>query len=124
LAGPMRGIPRLNFPAFNAATKLLRAEGHEVFNPAEEDIKNHGGVDISLGNMTGDEAQATKEHGFSLRKALPADTGFISLQATGIAMLPGWEGSKGANAEHALAHALGHTMRYLRASEFEGYLEE
>ncbi|MGB3485339.1 MAG: DUF4406 domain-containing protein [Mycobacterium sp.] len=49
VAGPMRGIPEFNFPAFHAAAAKLRADGHHVFNPAERDIETHG-VDISKGN--------------------------------------------------------------------------
>ena len=47
--------------------------------------------------------------GFSLREALAADTQYIALVADAIALLPGWEKSAGANAEMALAHALGLT---------------
>lgn len=106
LAGPMRGIPEFNFPAFHVATAKLRADGHEVFNPAERDIKHHG-VDISKGNSTGDEKLATAQHGFNLREALKDDLEFICLHADAIAVLPGWEESKGAKAEVATAHALG-----------------
>lgn len=113
LAGPMSGVPNFNFPAFNRAAAILRAEGHSVFNPAERDIERHGGVDISAGNHAGDPAVAEKEHGFSLREALADDTAFICREADAIAMLPGWESSKGARAEHALAFALGHTIIYL-----------
>lgn len=106
VAGPMRGIPEFNFPAFHAATARLRAEGHEVFNPAERDIEHHG-VDISKGNAAGCEDLAAKQHGFNLREALKDDLEFICLHADAVAVLPGWEKSKGAQAEVATAHALG-----------------
>lgn len=109
LAGPMRGIPEFNFPAFFAAAEKLRAEGHEVFNPAERDNQKHG-VDISKGNLAGCEEVAAKEHGFSLREALGADLAWICAEAEGIALLPGWERSMGARAELATAEALGHTV--------------
>lgn len=106
LAGAMRGIPLFNFPAFHAASAMLRAQGHHVFNPAEKDNERHG-TDISKGNTTGDEAIASAQHGFNLREALAADLEFICLEADAIALLPGWENSKGANAERATAVALG-----------------
>lgn len=106
LAGPMRGIPEFNFPAFFAATVELRAAGHEVFNPAEKDNEKHG-TDISKGNMEGREDVAASQHGFSLREALGADLAWICAEADAIALLPGWRNSKGATAEHATAVALG-----------------
>lgn len=105
LAGPMRGVPEFNFPAFFAAAAVLRRDGFEVFNPAEKDCETYG--DIGKGNPTGDEAQAQKEHGFDLRKALAADLEFICLNADILALLPGWENSKGATAEYCTARALG-----------------
>jgi hypothetical protein len=106
LAGPMRGIPEFNFPAFYAAAAGLRAQGHFVFSPAERDNERHG-TDISKGNATGDEKVAAEQHGFNLREALYEDMKFICLEADAIALLPGWENSKGANAELATAKALG-----------------
>jgi len=106
LAGPMRGVPEFNFPAFHEAANKLRSEGHYVFSPAERDNDKYG-TDISKGNATGDESIAAKEHGFSLREALEADLSWICTHAEAIAMLPGWEKSKGATAEHATAIALG-----------------
>lgn len=106
LAGPMRGISEFNFPAFHAAAAGLRRRGWEVFSPAEKDNERHG-TDISKGNATGDEGEAAKDHGFNLREALAVDLAYICKEADAIAMLPGWERSKGATAEHATAIALG-----------------
>ena len=106
VAGPMRGIPEFNFPAFMAASKMLRNLGHTVFNPAERDMEHHG-KDISKGNPNGSIVQAEKEHGFSLRRALGDDLEFICKHADAVVLLPGWENSKGALAEKATAEALG-----------------
>ncbi len=106
IAGPMRGIPEFNFPAFFAAEAKLQAQGHECFNPARRDNEVHG-TDISKGNETGDEDIAAAEHGFDLREALGADLAWICAEADAIFMLPGWKNSKGATAEQATAVALG-----------------
>lgn len=108
----MRGIPEFNFPAFHAAAAVLKAEGHEVFNPAAKDNERHG-TDISKGNVAGDEAVATAQHGFNLREALGLDLAWICAEADAIALLPGWRNSKGAKAEHATAEALGLLVREL-----------
>ena len=100
LAGPMTGIEHYNFPAFDAAAKQLREARHTVFNPAENDREN--GFDAT--GLKGTEAA---EHGFDLRTALKQDLSWICDHAEGIALLPGWEESKGARAEVALGHALG-----------------
>lgn len=118
LAGPMRGYPEFNFPAFHAAAAHLRSLGHEVFSPAEKDIERHG-TDISAGNAHGDEGVAAKEHGFDLRVALGDDLAWICEHAEGIALLEGWMGSKGAQAEYATALALGlNTLYQQHTGEF------
>lgn len=112
IAGPMRGYPNFNFPVFNAAADYWeRVCGFTVFNPAQDDVEEYG-TDISVGNDTGCEEQAAKEHGFCLRDALARDTEWICKTATHIYMLKGWEASKGARAEWALADALGLTILY------------
>lgn len=108
LAGPMRGIPNFNFPAFDYAADKLRELGFQVFSPAERDRDIHGSK--LEDNPAGDEKVAETVVGFSLREALAADTDWIALHAEGIALLPGWEKSSGANAELALAKALGLTV--------------
>lgn len=86
LAGPMAGMPEDNYPEFNKAAAWLRSKGHMVFNPAEleqtsYDIKNND----------------------QLRKIMAKEFAFICLESECIALLPGWENSKGAFAEWALA---------------------
>ena len=116
LAGPMRGYPEFNFPAFHSAAAALRAEGHFVFNPAEKDNERHG-TDISKGNQHGCEETAAKEHGFNLREALGVDLAWICAEADAIALLPGWEDSKGACAELAAARALGLEVLILKRKD-------
>lgn len=111
IAGPMRGYPEFNFPAFYAAAELLSFAGWTVFNPANRDNERHG-KDISKGNPTGSEEVAAVQHGFSLREALRDDTQWITMEADAIYMLRGWEKSSGATAERALAIALHHEVIY------------
>lgn len=114
IAGPMQGIPNFNFPMFNRVAEAARNAGHEVFNPAARDIERHNGTDISADNPTGDIKIAVENHSFNLRDALGDDLRYICQRADGIVMLPGWEKSNGARAEHATAVALGLTIIYLQ----------
>jgi hypothetical protein len=111
IAGPMRGYKDFNFPAFDKAATMLRKKGWIVFNPADKDRKTYGkGINKS---DTGDLKDAENK-GFSLRTALKEDTEFLCLHADAIALLPGWEKSLGATAEHALAQALGLRMIFIK----------
>lgn len=101
LAGPMRGIGQFNFPAFHRAAEFLRSEGWGVFNPAEFD--EHNGFDATGYDGTEDLTAI----GFNLRESLGADLAFIAARADAVAVLPGWEDSRGARAEVATALALG-----------------
>lgn len=109
IAGPMRGYDVFNFPAFHAAASKLRADGHFVFSPAEKDQSIHG--DEFAKGTKGDLAEIEAK-GFSLRRALGDDTAWICAEGDGIYMLKGWEASKGAKAEKALAEALGLEVMY------------
>jgi hypothetical protein len=105
----MRGIKDFNFPAFFAAATKLRAEGHTVFNPAERDTKEWGGE--RLKSETGSESEVASNLGMAgmslARHCFLADTHWICTQADAIAVLPGWETSRGAVAERALGVAIG-----------------
>ena len=96
LAGPMRGIPKFNFPAFEFAVQRLRWQGHEVFSPAEK------GEEVVL--ETTPEIQNSMKF---RRKVFELDTRWICQQAEAVALLPGWDKSPGARAERALAEAIG-----------------
>jgi hypothetical protein len=87
IAGPMTGLPEFNFPAFHEAAAKLRAQGFEVENPAENPEPPCGSW---LAYMRMAVAQVAK-----------VDT---------VALLPGWESSRGAKVEYTLATGLGLTV--------------
>ena len=86
LSGPMTGVQNLNFPAFAAMTKNLRAGGHTVTNPAE--INPDGGTWNDC-----------------MRRDIVA-----LMDCDTVATLPGWEHSKGARLEVLIAERLGMTV--------------
>ena len=95
IAGPMTGLPEFNYPAFNTAAEWLRVEGHEPLNPADTESLNETGE--------------TRSWDWYMRHAL----GMV-IRADGIALLPGWEMSKGATLEHLVALQLGMDIRPLK----------
>lgn len=109
LAGPMRGIKDFNFPAFFAAAAALRAQGHSVFSPAERDVEEFGAE--RLRSATGSEAEVSRNLGMQgltlARKCFLHDTHYICTTADAVYLLPGWQASRGAKAERALAEAIG-----------------
>src|ERR1700722_7592921 len=93
LAGPMRGYDRYNFPAFDRATRLLRAVGYTVVSPAE--------IDRAMGL---DETQELPDW-FDSEATLRTD--FYAIKSCqGIALLPSWKKSTGAMREVAFAREL------------------
>ena len=82
LAGPMSGIADLNYPAFHAETARLRALGHHVENPAENPE-----CDTWEGYMR-----------MAIAQLVTCDA---------LALLPGWQNSRGAVIERGLARELG-----------------
>lgn len=107
LAGPMRGYKNFNFPAFDYAKMKLEARGFEVFSPADRDREAYG-ADIE-NNPTGDESKVTNP-ACTIEDCMAADCEWICRHADAIALLPGSDKSSGAQAELALAKALGLTV--------------
>lgn len=81
----MTGYDEMNYPAFHAGAQALREAGHEVFNPAE--------------TFDGDKSLTWETY---MRVDLQA-----VLDAEGVAVLDGWESSRGATLEVAVARAIG-----------------
>lgn len=83
IAGPMSGLPDYNRPAFFDAAARLRDFGFTTINPARHEQRN----DLDWGDY--------------MRLGI-SDV----LAAHGLAVLPGWECSRGARLEVEVAHAL------------------
>lgn len=84
IAGPMSGLQDFNRPAFHDAAAKLRRLGYVVENPAECSLPE------------GSEWSAYMRSGITQL-----------MRCSLIVMLPGWEKSRGATIEHALAGQLG-----------------
>ena len=91
IAGPMTGYPGFNFPAFHAAARVLRAQGHDAVSPAEQ-----------FGGNTTLPYQVYTRHDAEL-----------ILTVEGIVLLDGWGKSTGAKTETALGLWLGLPFFYL-----------
>lgn len=95
VAGPMRGYPLFNFPAFDAATKVLREAGWIIYNPAESDLQL--GVDPS---------KELEDQTVTVHDCLRRDFELIC-RCSDIIVLPGWEKSEGVKIELAIAQHIG-----------------
>ena len=84
IAGPMTGLPDYNLPAFAVAKTQLDASGHDAVNPG------------APGVITGYTWQDYMRDGLHLL-----------LDCEAVALLDGWEASKGAQLEVHVATALG-----------------
>lgn len=111
LAGPMRGHPRWNFDAFDAAEAVLAADWR-VLSPAA--------MDRAVGF---DPECKVLPEGF-LEGALDRDVKAILHEADAVAMLPGWERSTGAQAEYWLARWKGIPAYEYTVGHAQGVLRE
>jgi nucleoside 2-deoxyribosyltransferase len=98
LAGPMRGHPLYNFPAFFKAAMALRKAGHYVISPAERDMAEGFNPGEPLDSPANSEI-------FNLGETFAWDFKAI-METDAVVLLPGWRESKGVQAELVLAMAL------------------
>ena len=85
IAGPMTGIPKHNFPAFYQAERDLLLRGFLPINPARN---FDGRTDLPYAQY--------------LRRDIQ-----LLLDCQGVVMLEGWQQSRGAKLEYAIAATLG-----------------
>jgi hypothetical protein len=83
ISGPMTGLPGLNKPAFLAAEKALKVKGYEVLNPVRNALP---------------DTAPWEDH-------MRADI-IMLMRADGVALLDGWEKSRGAKKEMTAAHGI------------------
>lgn len=91
LAGPMRGYPRFNFDAFDAAAADLRSQGWLVTSPADID-REHGF----------DPDKHDESYFSDFRDLIRRDVEAV-LTTDCVVLLPGWDKSVGTRAEMAVA---------------------
>ncbi|AYN58509.1 nucleoside 2-deoxyribosyltransferase [Arthrobacter phage Liebe] len=103
LAGPMSGYEEWNYPAFLAGAERLRAAGYDVVSPAEIELAEGFDPATPASDYTSADYYA----------AMRRDIALI-LDVDGVALLPGWDRSKGARVEAAVASAIGIPARVLR----------
>jgi len=91
----MTGLPNLNYPAFHRAAARLRAQGHEVFSPAEENGKPIDPIEQPDENTWHE----------LVRRGIR-----LLLNCERLVLLPGWEESRGARVELQIAITLNMTV--------------
>ena len=84
LAGPMRNYKDKNKSVFLKVATLLREEGYTVFNPGE-----------------------VNDSGMTFEECMSVDLDSVINRCKGIAFLPGWRDSLGANTEALVAVVCG-----------------
>lgn len=87
IAGPMTGIPGHNFLSFRMAAAQLRSAGYEAVSPVE---------------INCEENAPTKPWNVCMRNDIAA-----LMTCHRVALLPGWEKSRGALLEHYVASNVG-----------------
>jgi hypothetical protein len=98
LAGPMKGHPCHNYPAFEKAVWRLREEGHTIISPHE--------INAPMAFKTIEERNALASE--CLKKDIMA-----LLICNRVMVLPKWEASAGVRLELHIAQMLGMEIVYL-----------
>lgn len=125
-SGPMTGLPDHNRPAFDAAAKRLREQGHFVINPAEFSVSFGNEAELSAsfreyycllsnyGEDAFDNSLTRLMTKYRTRVALAVmDADLAAVRSCdAIYLLRGWETSRGAKKE--LSEAIAHRLAILQ----------
>lgn len=95
IAGPMTGLPQFNIPTFDAVADELRALGFDAVSPAELDDEATRAAAL----QSPDGSMADPLNGETWGDFLARDVKLIADSIDAIALLPGWEDSRGAQLE-------------------------
>lgn len=106
IAGPMRGLKHFNFRAFDSAAHVMRKQGWDVINPA--DMDRDAGFDPFKLPESYDWSKFPDLLVFD--ETVGRDLGAIR-DSDAVFALDGWEDSKGAVAEIAVALWLGKIVK-------------
>ena len=112
LAGPMSGLPQMNFPMFERVERLLRKQGYDMVSPAELDSPE----EQALAMQSNGEWMSHMTWGDFLAR----DVKIIADAVQGMILLPGWERSRGARLE-ATVGLLQKTFQFMRWDENGSY---
>jgi len=117
LAGPMRGIPYFNFPAFHEAQALLAYHGFDVFNPARRDEE----AGLVWSECPEGSEEEMERQCFDISAALLEDIQYVMYEAEAVVLLDGWNESDGAVTEASVASMMGKKLFSMSA---DGELHE
>lgn len=117
IAGPMRGYPQFNFPAFDKARDLGNSLGWDCISPADID-RSSGVHENSNPNFSPEDIRTFATRDCNTILSLRSELG------DAIALLPGWENSRGAVSEFFLSRWVGLAILDARNFlPFDGKLE-
>lgn len=109
IAGQMTNCPDHNFPAFEAAAKRLRDEGHFVINPVKlaTTFGKLNDIAASFATMYGEYRSGINASPLLAQSIMEAALAAVR-SCDAIYLLKGWESSRGAKKElaEAIAHGL------------------
>lgn len=124
VSGPMTSMPERNIPAFNAAAKRLREQGHFVINPAElsamfgteeelaDSFRSMYAIEDLKFSIADYPVSPRRNRDMVLASSIMSADLAATRSCDAIYLLRGWETSRGAKKE--LAEAIAHGLKVMQ----------